>query len=121
MKNKLFLVTMLVLVIGLILSACGPSGDNPVGNPPVEESDPLPPVAVVKARQALADTLGIGVEDIEIISYETAEWSDSCLGLGGAAESCLQALVPGWRVELSAEGKSFTARTDELGDAIRFE
>lgn len=121
MKNKIFLVTMVMLVIGLILSACGSSGNNPVGDPQVDVSDPLPPVAVIKARQMLADTLGIGVENVEILSYEPAEWSDSCLGLGGAAESCLMVMVPGWKVELSAEGSSYIARTDELGDAIRFE
>ena len=121
MKRKLYPVTMLMLVIVIVLSACGPAGNDPVGDPGVEVSDPLPPVAAVKARQALADTLGIGVEDVEILSHEPAEWSDSCLGLGGAAESCLLVMVPGWKVELSAEGKPFTARTDDLGEVIRFE
>lgn len=121
MKNKLYPVTLFMLVIVFALSACGPSGNDLVGDPGVEVSDPLPPVAVIKARQALADTLGIGVENVEILSYEPAEWSDSCLGLGGAAESCLMVMVPGWKVELSAEGQPFTARTDELGEVIRFE
>ena len=121
MKNKLYLVTMLLLVLGLILGACGSNGNNPVVDPQVEVSDPLPPVAAVKARQILADTLGIEGETVEIKSFELAEWSDSCLGLGGAAESCLMVMVPGWKVELSVEGRTYTARTDELGDAIRFE
>ena len=121
MKSKFYFITILMLAVVFVLSACGPGENDPVGDPSIDVDDPLPPVAVIKARQALADTLGIGVENVEIVSHEPAEWSDSCLGLGGAAESCLMVMVPGWKVELLAEGKSFTARTDELGDSIRFE
>ena len=121
MKSKFYSLTILMLVIVFVLSACSPGENEPVGDPSVDGGEPLPPVAVIKARQALADTLGIGVENVEIVSHEPAEWSDSCLGLGGPAESCLMAMVPGWKVELSADGKLYTARTDELGDAIRFE
>lgn len=121
MKRKIFLSVILILVLGFVLSACGSAVGDPIEEQPVGESGELPPVAVVKARQALADSLGIGVEKVEILSHEAAEWSDSCLGLGGAAESCLLVMVPGWKVELSAEGKTYIARTDELGDAIRFE
>ena len=121
MKSKLFSVALFILVIGFTLSACGSNVNSPIGDPPNEENEPLPPAAVIKARQALADALGIGVENVEILSHERAEWSDSCLGLGGPAESCLMVMVPGWKVELSAEGSLYTARTDELGDVIRFE
>lgn len=121
MKIKIISLIALSLVLLLVLVACGPAGENPVSQPPVTGDGELPPVAAVKAREALADELGIGIEKIEIISQEQAEWSDSCLGLGGAAESCLLVIVPGWRVELSAEGQTYIARTDELGDSIRFE
>jgi hypothetical protein len=119
MKSKLYPMVILILVLGFVLSGC--FGNTQDSEQPDEVSDPLPPAAVVKARQALADTLGIGVEKVEILSYEAAEWSDSCLGLGGPAESCLLIQVNGWRVELSAEDKTYTARTDELGEAVRFE
>jgi len=121
MKRKLYVVTLMLFVFGFVLSACGSNVETPVGDPVQEGNDSLPPVAVIKARQALADSLGIGVENVEIISHAPAEWSDSCLGLGGPAESCLMVMVPGWKVELSAEGSLYTARTDELGDVIRFE
>jgi hypothetical protein len=90
---------------------------------PIEESDDglLPPVAVIRAREMLAEREAIPVDQIEIISFLRAEWSDSCLGLGGPAESCLAAITPGWRVELKIEIKQFVARTDEFGEAIRFE
>jgi len=121
MKNKWFLITILILAIMFILAACSPAGNNTTGEPSGGGDGELPPAAVIKAREALAAELGIGVEKVEILSQEQTEWTDSCLGLGGPAESCLQALVPGWRVELSAEGQTYVARTDETGDAIRFE
>jgi hypothetical protein len=34
---------------------------------------------------------------------------------------CTMALVAGWRVELSANGQSFIARTNATGSQIRFE
>ncbi|MEK7604610.1 MAG: hypothetical protein AAB442_02340 [Patescibacteria group bacterium] len=48
-------------------------------------------------------------------------WNDGCLGLGGPAESCLQALVPGFRVEMLAQGKTYLYRTDKTGVVVRAE
>ena len=117
MVDKKVIWMILVMVIGVIVTACNAAPAAPEGE---IVSDPLPPVAVVRAREALAADLNIGVEAITIENYEIAEWSDSCLGLGGPAESCLQVIVPGWRVELLVdESDSYEVRTDELGDAIR--
>lgn len=121
MKTKWFLITILILTLLFILAACSSAGGNANGEFFGEGDGELPPVAAVKAREALAAELGIGVDKVEILSQEQTEWTDSCLGLGGPAESCLQALVSGWRVELSAEGQTYVARTDETGDAVRFE
>lgn len=110
MKTRKLLIFISILLM-LVVSACAGADDG----------SELPPVAAVKAREALAARLGIDLSAVEIVSQEQAEWSDSCLGLGGPAESCLQALVPGWRVELEAEGETYIARTDELGEAVRFE
>ena len=116
MKTRKLLIFISILLM-LVVSAC--AGAN-AGNDG-EDGEALPPVAAVKAREALAARLGIDLSAVEIVSQEQAEWSDSCLGLGGPAESCLQALVSGWRVELEAEGETYIARTDELGETIRFE
>jgi len=119
MKRKFYLVVISILVAMFVLSACSAAGDSSFGEP--SSSGDLPPVAAVKARQAFANELGFKVEDINIVSFEQVEWTDSCLGLGGPAESCALVMVPGWEVELSAEGTSYIAHTDELGEMIRFE
>jgi hypothetical protein len=113
MKTEKMLSIIIVLLIGALSFACSPASDE-------TGTETLPPVAVVKAREALAADLDVGIETITIESYERAEWSDSCLGLGGPAESCLAAIHPGWQVMLStATGDTYEVRTDELGDIIR--
>jgi hypothetical protein len=149
-QTKFYVLPMILIGLIVILAACDigqpdsqssemPPVDNSKAAPPEEDLFPtapaepveepigesddglLPPVAVIRAREMLAEREGISADQIEIISFERAEWSDSCLGLGGPAESCLAAITPGWRVELRAEIKQYMARTDELGDAVRFE
>jgi len=83
-------------------------------------SDGLPPVAIIRAREVLSSRLGIDIAEIEIVSWEGTTFSDSCLGLGGAAESCLQVMVTGYLVELSASEEIYIAHTDELGDVVRW-
>lgn len=116
MKIEKMLWIIMVLIIGTLSYACSPAQIVPGDDGPED----LPPVAVVKAREALAADLNVGVERITIESYERAEWSDSCLGLGGPAESCLAAIYPGWRVTLLVDGSDvYEVRTDELGEIIR--
>ena len=117
MKKEVVVWIALILLVSTILVACGaePSSSEHDGS-----AEDLPPVAVVKARAALATELNVGIDTISIESYERQEWSDSCLGLGGPAESCLAAIHPGWQVLLLVvEGETYEVRTDELGEIIR--
>lgn len=114
-KKVVSWVAVMVLAV-TFLTAC--SGDQSSDG---ESDDPadLPPVAAVEAREALAAELNVEVDEVTIDSWTREEWSDSCLGLGGAAESCLAAIHPGWQVMLSAGGEVYEVRTDESGDIIR--
>jgi len=117
MKTKLVIWMSLVVLVATALTACGGSigseeDDNSAGD--------LPPVAMVRAREVLAAELNLGVESIIIEDYSPAEWSDSCLGLGGPAESCLAVITPGWQVNLAVDGgQAYEVRTDELGEVVR--
>jgi hypothetical protein len=115
MKKIISIAGILVVLIALV--ACAPAADQPA----IEDGGGLPPVAAVKAREFLAAKLGVGIEKVGFVTQEQVEWSDSCLGLGGPAESCLAVIVPGWQVELEVEGETYIARTDELGDVVRIE
>lgn len=94
------------------------SGENP--EPGSIHDMPVEPAAAV-ARKDLAAKLGVGEKSIVIMQITDTTWNDSCLGLGGPAESCLQSLVPGFTVEMLAQGKTYIYRTDRSGGTIRAE
>ena len=113
-------ITILVMVMTFLVS-CNGKPATPAIDAVTPEAEGLPPVAAIKAREALATELNTRIDEVTILSQDQKTWSDSCLGLGGAAESCLQAEVDGWLVELGVNGETYKARTDWLGEQIRFE
>lgn len=94
------------------------SGENP--QPGSIHDMPVEPAAA-SARKALAVKLGVAEKSIVIMLIEDATWHDGCLGLGGPAESCLHATVPGFRVEMLANEKTYIYRTDKTGSSVRAE
>ena len=95
------------------------SGENPQPGSSIHDL-PVEPAAA-KARKDLAAKLYIEEKNIVIMQITETAWNDSCLGLGGIAESCLQALIPGFKVEMIANEKTYIYRTDKVGDIIRSE
>lgn len=122
--NKLF---VLLLTAAVLLAACSPANGvvstaTPMPEPtltPFEDHN-QPPAAVSEAQKRLAEQLGVPVEEITINSIEEMVFSDSCLGLGGPAESCLMATVRGYLVMMSAAGQTYEVRTSLDGEQIRF-
>ena len=57
--------------------------------------------------------------EIEVVTLEAAEFSDSCLGLGRPEESCLQAITPGWLLTLSVGGQEYKVHSDATGGQVR--
>ena len=121
MKSRWGISKTVILMVMMFLVSCNGKPAKPAMDAATPEAEGLPPVAAIKARESLAAELDLRVEDVTIVSQEQMTWSDSCLGLGGAAESCLQAEVDGWLVELSVDGETYRARTDWLGEQVRFE
>jgi heat shock protein HslJ len=121
MKTKQALFVIVAALLGLLLAACGPMSvtlpDTGNGETPVSP-DQLPG-AVLEAQNWLADQLGLLVDQVEMVSFEQVDWTDSCLGLGGPAESCLQAITPGYQLIVIAGGQEYEIRTNETGTAIR--
>jgi hypothetical protein len=117
-----------LLLMVLLLAACTPA--SPVGQPttspsptpayPAPYDAPIqPPAPALIVQQALADELGVSLDQVVISVVEEVEWTDGCLGLGGPEESCLQAIVPGYRIQLSVDGKAYEYRTDLTGEVWR--
>jgi hypothetical protein len=70
-----------------------------------------------------AKDLGRSTRNLTIREAQAATWSDGCLGLGGPAEICLQAQVPGWWVEIGERNgwgsPSWFYRADRSGSVVR--
>jgi hypothetical protein len=86
---------------------------------PLTQVQPEEPAAVIAARRALASQLGVDFNLVQAIHIEPVQWQDSCLGLGGPAESCLQAATPGYRILLVAKGNRYEFHTDADGQTVR--
>ncbi|TLN24276.1 hypothetical protein FDZ74_03030, partial [bacterium] len=118
----------LILLSVLALTACNGAAlatpanhKTPVVAPAASDEAPPFPPAITAARQALADMLSSQPEVIVVAGFAAVEWSDSCLNLGGAAESCAQAVTPGYRVILKAGDRDYIFHTDQTGEQVRQE
>jgi hypothetical protein len=121
---QLWAVDRLIVVYGgtdggMILTLMGLLGD-PLTGLPLGPEEPFPP-AIVEAMRWLAAQQAARPEEVEVVQYESAEWSDSCLGLGRADEACLAVITPGYRVTIRLRSVDYVVRTNELGDQIRME
>ncbi len=86
-----------------------------------EPSVALPRSVEQAVRQDLSQRLNVPLQDVKLVRFTPQTWSDGCLGLGGAAESCLQAQVEGWRVEVIHNQQTWIYRTDKTANVIRLE
>ncbi|NEQ43983.1 MAG: hypothetical protein F6K00_10660 [Leptolyngbya sp. SIOISBB] len=85
---------------------------------------PLPPEMVPEqvSDRVLAQAsqeLQLPINELSILRVNQETWLDGCLGLGRPDEGCLQALVPGWQLEVVHQNQSDFYRTDNDGTAIR--
>jgi hypothetical protein len=69
--------------------------------------------AVEKARRDLAQRLNTDAANISEQSVEDADFPDMALGAGEDDEMSGQMISRGWRIRLSADGKSYEYRADK--------
>lgn len=131
-RNRVFALLLLLLVA--LLAACNTNSESNTDDgltedgtaAPLdemlnndEEDDLLTPGAVLDAQDWLAEELGVTIEEIELVEMEEVEWQDTCLGLGGPAESCLVDKIPGYRAIFATGGQQYEVRTDAKGEGFR--
>jgi hypothetical protein len=124
------LTVSILLALVVMLAACAPSA-APVRTPTQSPTTPTTPIetptipvdvsapAIENIRQLLARQLHIDPATIQVISVERVEWSDSCLGLGQANESCAAVITPGYNITLRVAGQEYVIHTDEGGSQVR--
>lgn len=103
------------------------AAQSTVPQPPAREREdidppkPTLPAAAEYLRIELAQSLNLSPDEVVVMNAERATWTDSCLGLGGPAESCALMMTEGYRVVLSAGFGRYTYRTNLDGSVIRTE
>jgi demethoxyubiquinone hydroxylase (CLK1/Coq7/Cat5 family) len=107
-----------ISLLALMFASCAPQA-------PMDEETPAPtqpPMEYTPAERAaitaLSETLSLPAEQITLISTEAVTWPDGCLGVHRAGVMCTQALVPGYRMILEADGKQYELRTNESGSQV---
>lgn len=128
--NTKSIIIMLVVVVAVFALAeaanrwvpapMGPINSGEDAPPGSIHNLPVPP-AVAAARAYVAQKVGVAEGQVVIMQVTEERWSDSCLGLGGIAESCLQAITPGYRVTAQTAGQDYILRTNADGSQIRQE
>jgi len=123
-------LAILILTI-LILVACAPQApatEQPVI--PSDESypndsypnDSYPDEELTAAQQAaitaVSKTLNVPPGQITLISTEAVEWPDGCLGVHRIDVMCTQAVVPGFKMMLEANGRTYEVHTNENGSSV---
>jgi hypothetical protein len=69
--------------------------------------------AIQKARQDLAQRLGVSENTIETQAVDEAEFPDMALGASVADEMSGQMITPGWRIKLRANGQTVEYRANQ--------
>lgn len=71
------------------------------------------------ASQFLGQTLNVPINQVALTSVSVETWSDSCLGVGQANESCALVTTPGYRISFNVGGQNYELRTDSTGSNMR--
>lgn len=88
------------------MEAPAPGGRNPEA------------MLVERARQALAERLGLAQDEVTVSSVESVTWPDSALGCPAPDMMYLQVLTPGYRIVLEVGGTEHTVHTNRTDQIV---
>ena len=121
MKMALLVFTLATLLVTACVPDAAPT-EEPSG-PDLESTPTNLPVDLTPAQRAaitaLSENLGLPVESVKLVSTEAVEWPDGCLGVQEEGVMCSQAITPGFRILLKANGREVEYRTNEDGTQVR--
>lgn len=88
---------------------------------PAEETKSVTPATDEASRAALeavAAASGMAIEELEIVSREAVNWSDSSLGCPQPDQFYLQVIIPGFRFTIRAGSTTYEVHTDQGTRAV---
>lgn len=81
---------------------------------PMQSTKPLErELAIARAKQTLAQALGIEEMQIDVVKSEERTWNDSSMGCGKPGTMAMQVITPGYAVTLSAKGKEHSVHVSQ--------
>lgn len=95
------------------------TGNQALLAPAVSQAAPIGPRPNIALRQAIATRLGLPASQVQVSAIEPMTWPDACLAAPQPDELCAEALTPGYRVTVEAEGVRYVFHTDESGAQVR--
>jgi inhibitor of cysteine peptidase len=93
---------------------CAPGSDNTDAGQHQTQNK-----AVEIVRNQLASQLKVEASSLELVSVESINWSDACLGLPQAGETCAETSTPGFEITFTSGGQNYTFHTDTSASMIR--
>lgn len=124
----------LILLVGMLMTACAPIINQPAPHSPAtvaptqtpgtaktpapEQGQNQLPAGVVAAQKALAAQLGVGVEQVKVTSSEETQWPNGCLGVEMPGRMCTMMVTPGYKVILEVGGQQYEYHTNQDGSVV---
>jgi hypothetical protein len=116
MRKILVGITLLLWILTACAAREEPTEQPLLPNEDNSSTDFTP--AEQAAITALSKTLNLPVGQIALISTEAVEWPDGCLGVQRIGVMCTQVIVPGYKIMLEANGKTYEVHTNEDGSSV---
>lgn len=83
---------------------------------PTIPSGEVPADLLADVLTQAADTAGVDLSEVSLVTAEAVTWSDGSLGCPQAGMAYTQALVPGYRVVVEVNGEERHFHAAESGD-----
>lgn len=109
---KIALVGLAIFSVGCALFPGGSERQRGIREEPAIESETLAKL-VDLAKGDLARRLGVGVEEVTLVSAEAVEWPDASLGTPQPGMVYAQVITPGYKIILSARGQEYAYHSDQ--------
>ena len=120
MKKYLWILVLAIWIFTACASQPRPTQQSLLPND--DSSSTESPVQWTPAQQAaitvLSQSLNLPAEQISMISTEAVDWRDGCMGIQKIGMMCTQAIVPGYKIILEANGKQYEFHTNKNGSQV---
>ncbi|MGW8251235.1 MAG: hypothetical protein ACWGO1_11380, partial [Anaerolineales bacterium] len=107
-----------------IIPAALPTATMPHASVPTVTVDSITPPAIVPerffdAQEGVAMYFDIPIDQVRLISTQSVEWPNSCLGVSQPGVQCQQVITPGYRLVFEIPSGTVEVHTNQDGTGYR--